>query len=60
MTFSLTLLTQFLEDMEAYSEVEIHLFSTYIQYSGRAIARALIGGGGVYIHIFTFCPANFF
>ena len=27
----------------------------------RAIARALIGGGGgVYIHIFVFCPTNFF
>ena len=27
----------------------------------RAVARALIGeGGGVYIHIFVFCPTNFF
>ena len=29
----------------------------------RAVARALIGGGGgegVYIHIFVLCPTNFF
>ena len=26
----------------------------------RAITRALIGGGGVFIHIFTFCPTSFF
>ena len=60
MTFSLTLLTQFLEDMEAYSEVDINLFSTYIQYSGRAVARALIGGGGggVYSYIYVL-PGEF-
>ena len=32
-------------------------------YLPRAVARALIGGGGggeVYIHIFVFCPTNFF
>ena len=32
-------------------------------YTGihRAVARALIGGGGgLYIHIFRFCPTNFF
>ena len=28
--------------------------------SARAVARALIGGGGVYIHISRFCPTNFF
>ena len=58
MTFSLTLLTQFLEDMEAYSEVDTHLFSTYIQYSGRAVARALIGGGGVCSYIYVL-PGEF-
>ena len=26
----------------------------------RAETKALIGGGGVYIHIFAFCPTNFF
>ena len=26
----------------------------------RAVARTLIGGGGVYIHIFRFCPTSFF
>ena len=26
----------------------------------RAVARTLIGGGGVYIHIFGFCPTDFF
>ena len=26
--------------------------------AGRAVARALIGGGGVYIHIFRFCPTT--
>ena len=27
----------------------------------RSVTRALIGGGGgVYIHIFVFCPTNFF
>ena len=26
----------------------------------RAVARTLIGGGGVYIHIFMFCPTSFF
>ena len=25
-----------------------------------AVARTLIGGGGVYIHIFGFCPTDFF
>ncbi len=30
-------------------------------YVDRAVARALIwGGGGLYIHIFVFCPTNFF
>ena len=30
--------------------------------TSRAVARTLIGGGGgrVYIHIFGFCPTNFF
>ncbi len=33
----------------------------YSVYSGyRAVARAVIGGGGGYIHIFAFCPTNFF
>ena len=26
----------------------------------QAATKALIGGGGVHIHIFTFCPTNFF
>ena len=26
----------------------------------RAVARTLIGGGGVHIHIFMFCPTDFF
>jgi hypothetical protein len=26
----------------------------------RGVTRALIGGGGAYIHIFVFCPTNFF
>ena len=26
----------------------------------RAVTKALIGGGGVHIHIFAFCPTNFF
>ena len=25
----------------------------------RAVARTIIGGGGVYIHIFVFCPTDF-
>ena len=25
-----------------------------------AVARTLIGGGGVFIHIFMFCPTSFF
>jgi hypothetical protein len=30
--------------------------------ASRGVTRALIGGGGggVYIHIFVFCPTNFF
>ena len=32
MTFSLTLLTQFLEDMEAYSEVGDHLLHMLVLY----------------------------
>ena len=27
---------------------------------GTAVARTLIGGGGVFIHIFMFCPTSFF
>ena len=26
----------------------------------RAVTKALIGGGGLHIHIFAFCPTNFF
>ena len=26
----------------------------------RAVARTLIGGRGVFIHIFMFCPTSFF
>ena len=26
----------------------------------RAVPRTLIGGGGVFIHIFMFCPTSFF
>ena len=29
-------------------------------YRIRAVARALIGGGGLNIHIFVLCPTNFF
>ena len=35
--------------------------SVYKQHNlFRAVARALMGGGGVYIHIFRFCPTSFF
>ena len=30
------------------------------EHETRAVARTLIGGGGVYIHIFGLCPTNFF
>ena len=30
------------------------------QLASRAVARTLIGGGGVPIHIFMFCPTDFF
>ena len=33
---------------------------SHLVRSCRAVARALIGGGGVYIHIFVLCPTNFF
>ena len=40
---------------------ERHELELFIWLLNRAIARALIGGGGgVYIHIFVFCPTNFF
>ena len=32
----------------------------YQNIAVRVETKALIGGGGVYIHIFTFCPTNFF
>ena len=31
-----------------------------VQPEVRAVARTLIGGGGVDIHVFMFCPTNFF
>ena len=36
------------------------LYHTYWLLGIRAVARALIGGGGVYIHIFRFCPTSLF
>ena len=41
------------KDVDKFSEVEENQIT-------RAVARALIGGGGVYIHIFMLCPTNFF
>ena len=39
----------------------IRFFSlNLIHINDRAVTKALIGGGGVYIHIFAFCPTNFF
>ena len=35
-------------------------FAIFFENGDRAVARALIGGGGVYIHIFKFCLARFF
>ena len=35
-------------------------FTTELSFLGRAVTKALIGGGGVNIHIFAFCPTNFF
>ena len=35
--------------------------NVYIKRIYRAVTKALIGGGGgVHIHIFAFCPTNFF
>ena len=46
---------------------KLHIVNSYpatvLQNScleARAVARMLIGGGGVYIHIFMFCPTSFF
>ena len=34
--------------------------STFHIHASRAVTKALIGGGGVDIHILAFCPTNFF
>ena len=31
-----------------------------LPYINRVVTRALIGGREVYIHLFVFCPTNFF
>ena len=36
-----------------------HVMRTNNEYTHRAVARALIGGGGVYSYI-VLCPTNFF
>ena len=40
----------------------IYTFSSLLYKSkfSRDVTRTLIGGGGVFIHIFMFCPTDFF
>ena len=40
--------------------VFVVVFRTYYTILTRAGARTLIGGGGVYIHVFRFCLTSFF
>ena len=39
---------------------KILFHAVFINLEHRAVARTLIGGGGVFIHIFMFCPTSFF
>ena len=44
--------------MASFFLQNVLVMSVYIVL--RAETKALIGGGGVHIHIFAFCPTNFF
>ena len=47
----------------AFSKFSISTFISILlrlKITVRAVARTLILGGGVYIHIFGLCPTNFF